>query len=94
MDEPGSPRGVAIFGTDDEANGRTMLSFDERGVARRYDAALAADGFTWSRDSPALSQRFDDKFATDARIMDGKGTMSRDGNAWEPDLDLTYEKVD
>lgn len=94
MDEPEFPRGVAIFGTDDEAGGCTMLAFDDRGVARRYEVVLSADGFTWSRDAPSFAQRFQVEIAKDGRRMEGKGTMSREGKPWEPDLDLTYEKVD
>jgi len=58
MDDPEIPEGVAIFGTDGDDDTCTMLYFDVRGVARRYDVALHADGFTWSRDSPRFAQRF------------------------------------
>ena len=58
MDDPEIPEGVAIFGTDDADNACTMLYFDVRGVARRYDVVLYADGFIWQRDAPQFVQRF------------------------------------
>ncbi|HXS83498.1 MAG TPA: hypothetical protein VN896_12350 [Methylomirabilota bacterium] len=90
MDDPEIPEGVAIFGTDDADNACTMLYFDVRGVARKYDVALHADGFTWSRDAPQFAQRFRVTIANDGRTMEGEGTMKKDGPAWEPDLRLSY----
>src|SRR4051812_31430233 len=49
MEDPELPEGVAIFGTDSDDGTCTMLYFDERGVARRYDVTLHEDGFTWRR---------------------------------------------
>ncbi len=90
MEDPEVPEGVAIFGTDDEDNACTLLYFDERGVARRYDVALEADGFTWSRDDPKFAQRFQVTIANDGGTMEGEGKMKKEGGAWEPDLRLSY----
>src|ERR1035441_10308640 len=38
------PAGVAIFGTDDAESQAHMLYFDERGVSRKYDIEIHADG--------------------------------------------------
>lgn len=89
MEDPDVPEGVAIFGTDGDDGSCTMLYFDERGVARRYDVVFHADGFTWSRDDPKLAQRFRVTIADDGRTMESEGTMKRDGGAWEPDLRLS-----
>jgi hypothetical protein len=93
MEDAEIPDGVAIFGTDDGDGTCTMLYFDERGVARRYQVALADDGFTWSRDDATLAQRFRITIAADGRTMEAEGTMSRDGGAWEPDLRLSYARA-
>lgn len=93
MDDPELPEGVAIFGTDDADNTCTMLYFDVRGVARRYDVAFDADGFTWSRDDPAFAQRFRVMLAEDGRTMEGEGTMKKVGQSWEPDLRLSYVRA-
>jgi hypothetical protein len=90
MEDPEIPEGLAIFGTDADDGTCTMLYFDERGVSRRYDVAIDADGFTWSRESPQFSQRFRVTIGTDSRTMEGEGTMSRDGGVFEPDLRLSY----
>lgn len=94
MDDPEIPEGVAIFGTDDvAANTGTMLYFDMRGVARTYSVAFDTDGFSWSRDAPDFAQRFQVTIAKDGRTMEGEGTMRRNGQAWEPDLRLSYVRA-
>ena len=94
LEDPEFPEGVAVFGTDDDDETCTMLYFDVRGVARRYDVLLHADGFTWSRDSPRFAQRFRVTIADDGRTMQSEGTMQRDGGSWEPDLRLSYVRVE
>ena len=94
MEDPEFPEGVAIFGTDDDEQTCTMLYFDERGVARTYDVAIDADGFTWSREVPQFAQRFRVTIAKDGRTMESEGTMRKAGSTWEPDLRLSYVRVD
>jgi len=93
MEDAEFPEGVAIFGTDGDDDTCTMLYFDERGVARRYDVTMHADGFTWSRDALQLSQRFRVTIATDGQTMESEGTMKKEGSTWEPDLCLSYVRV-
>src|SRR5437868_1458715 len=83
MEDPELPEGVAIFGTDGDAGTCTMLYFDARTVARKYDVALHDDGFTWSRDASPLAQRFRVTIAKDARTMESEGTMKKEGSEWE-----------
>jgi len=93
MDDPEIPEGVAIFGTDGDDDGCTMLYFDVRGVARRYELAFHEDGFGWSRDSAKFAQRFRVTIAADGRTMEGEGMMNKAGQAWEPDLRLSYVRA-
>ena len=93
VEDPEFPEGVAIFGTDGDDGTCTMLYFDTRGVSRRYDVAFHEDGFTWSRASPKLSQRFRVTIASDGRTMESEGMMKKDGGDWEPDLRLSYVRV-
>jgi len=93
IDEPGIPSGIAIFGTDDETHECSMLYFDERGVSRRYLVALAGDGCRWWRDAPGFSQRFTIHVAAGGNRMVGEGALNR-GEKWEPDLQLTFTRVD
>ena len=93
MDDPEFPEGVAIFGTDGDDGTCTMIYFDERGVARRYDVELRADGFTWSRDAPKFAQRFRVTIAGDGLTMESEGKMKKEGGSWEPDLSLSYVRV-
>jgi hypothetical protein len=88
------PEGVAVFGTDGDEDTCTMLYFDVRGVARRYEIEFHADGFTWSRNSPEFAQRFRVTMANDGRTMAGEGTMKKAGAPWEPDLRLSYTRVE
>jgi hypothetical protein len=91
--DPEIPEGIAIFGTDGDDGACTMLYFDVRGVARRYDVTLDEGGFAWSRDAAAFAQRFRVAIAEDGRSMDGVGTMRKEGGEWEPDLRLSYARV-
>jgi hypothetical protein len=92
--EPGIPRGVAIFGSDNSTGEYFMLTFDERGVSRKYDVMLRNNVWTWWRHAPGFSQRFTGTLADDGRTIVGKGQLSRDGATWEGDLELTYTRVE
>lgn len=93
IDEPEIPSGITIFGTDDDADTLSILYFDERAVSRHYGGRLGNESLEWWRNSPQFSQRFTITFAGDASTMRGVGAMSRDGGPWEPDLELTYQRV-
>lgn len=93
MDDPEIPDGVAIFGSDDERREYFMIYFDERGVSRKYDVAVEGTTIRWWRDAPSLSQRYAWTVAADGATVTGKGEMSRDGSAWEGDLETTYTRA-
>ena len=93
-DEPEIPDGVAILGTDDATtDAGAMLYFDVRNVSREYRWTISGNVFTWARDAPDFSQRMVLTIAEGGRRMQAKGEMSRNGGAWEPDLQLTYSRV-
>jgi hypothetical protein len=93
-DEPEIPDGIAIFGTDDaESNAGSMLYFDVRGVSREYRWTVSGTTLTWSRSAPELSQRMQLNIAADGARIVARGEMSRDGGAWEPDLQVTYTRA-
>jgi len=94
IDEPEVPSGVAIIGSDDEAGTFTMIYFDERDVSRRYSVEVTDNGVRWYRDEAGFAQRMVFTFAADGTRLDAQGTMSRDGGAWEDDLQLRYERID
>lgn len=71
-----------------------MLYFDERGVSRRYEASLRENEWKWWRNNAEFSQRFTGTISADRRTIVGRGEMSRNGASWEPDLQLTYTRVD
>ena len=94
IDEPDIPDGVAILGTDDSnPDAGAMLYFDVRNVSREYRWTISGNVWTWSRDEPAFSQRMVLTIASDGQSMEAKGQMSRNGQSWEPDLQLTYTRV-
>ena len=93
-DEPEIPDGVAVFGIDDATPGAgTMLYFDVRNVAREYHWELSDGVLTWSRNTPEFAQRMQLTFSGDARSVIASGSMSRNGGAWEPDLQSTYTRA-
>lgn len=87
------PNGIAIFGSDDAAGTLFISYFDERGISRKYDVTLAADGFQMHRDDPKLAQRMTFKMSPDGRTMTCTGEMSQNGGPWGPDLSLNCERV-
>jgi hypothetical protein len=93
IDEPGIPSGIAIFGSDDELGEYFMIYFDERGISRRYDVSLHDNVLKWWRNAPDFSQRNTLTIVDDGTTIIGKGELSKDGVAWEKDLDLTYTRV-
>jgi hypothetical protein len=94
IDEPEIPTAIALFGTDDASGSCSMLYFDERGVSRRYEVRLDGNEWRWGRDASDFSQRFVGSIAPDGRTIVGRGEYSRNGGPWEPDLALTYERVE
>jgi hypothetical protein len=94
IEEPEIPSGIAIFGTDDTTGECSMLYFDERGVSRRYEVSLQDHEWRWWRTAPGFSQRFHGTVAPDGRTIVSRGDYSRDDEHWEPDLALTYTRID
>jgi hypothetical protein len=94
IDEPEIPSGIAVFGTDDTTGECSMLYFDERGVSRRYQVSLQDNVWKQWRNTPEFSQHSTTTIAADGRTMSSRGQYSRDGKGWEPDLELTYTRVD
>jgi hypothetical protein len=93
IDEPGIPSGIGVIGTDDDTKECSMLYFDERGVSRRYLVALRSDQWEWWRHTPGFSQRFIARLLDGGKRMVGQGEMNR-GDQWEPDLQLTYTRIE
>lgn len=93
IDESEIPSGVAIFGSDDVEKKFFMLYFDERGVSRKYDVTMKGNQLKWWRDDPSFSQRMTITIEDDGKKMNSEGEMSRDGAAWEKDLELTYTRI-
>jgi hypothetical protein len=71
-----------------------MLYFDERGVSRRFEVTLRDHVWKWCRNAPGFSQRVTVTIAADGRTMVSRGELSRDDANWEPDLELTYTRLD
>jgi hypothetical protein len=94
IDEPEIPDAVAIIGTDDaKPDAGAMLYFDVRNVSREYRWTIAGNVWTWSRDDPEFLQRMVLTIADDGQSIESNGEMSRDGQPWEPDLQLTYTRI-
>lgn len=93
IDEPRFPHGIEIFGSDDVEKKFFMLHFDERGVSRIYNVSMEGNQLKWWRDDPNFSQRITITIEDDGNKMISRGEMSRDGGAWEDDLELTYTRV-
>jgi hypothetical protein len=92
-DDPRFPAGISIFGSDDAAESWFVIYFDERGISRKYDVTLEADGFTMQRLDPKFSQRMTFPIEADGNRIVTNGQMSREGGDWEADLSSIYDRV-
>lgn len=93
IEEPEIPSAVAIIGSDDAAGTLTMLYFDERDISRQYTVEAVDGQVSWHRDEAGFAQRMVLTIAADGDRLDAKGTMARDGEPWDDDLQLTYERI-
>ncbi len=94
IDDPRFPTGIAILASDDSEGEYYMLTFDERGVSRKYEMTLRDNLWKWWRYTPGFSQRYEFLIVDDGNTIIGKGELSKDGKTWEKDLDLTYTRVE
>jgi hypothetical protein len=94
IDEPEIPSGIAIFGSDNVTREYFMIYFDERGISRKYDVLIDNNKVSWSRNTPEFSQRMILNILDDQKKIISKGEMSKEGDSWEPDLELTYTLVE
>jgi len=88
----GVPSGLGVIGHDDSVETCCMLYSDERGVARILQMSLEGSVWRMWRDSPGFSQRMRGTFSKDGNTITVHGELSRDGSAWEQDLDVTYTR--
>ena len=93
IDDPRFPKGIAIIGSDDSEGAYYMLTFDERGVSRKYDVRLSDTSWKWWRNAPGFFQRYEGTIVDGGNTIIGKGELSKDGQTWEKDLDLTYTRA-
>jgi hypothetical protein len=94
IDDPRFPQGIAILGSDDSEGEYYMLTFDERGVSRKHVVSLRDNIWKWWRNAPEFSQRYEGIISEDGNTIIAKGELSKDGETWEQDLDLTYTRVE
>lgn len=94
IDDSRFPIGIAIFGSDDVNKEYFMLTFDERGISRKYAVSFQDDVLKWWRNGKDFSQRYTLTITDDGRTIIGKGEMSKDDSVWDKDLDLTYTRIE
>lgn len=93
IDDPRFPGAIAIIGSDDAEGEYYMLTFDERGVSRKYEVTLHDNTWKWWRNAPGFLQRYEGLIGDGGNTIMTKGELSKDGLSWERDLDLTYKRV-
>jgi hypothetical protein len=94
IDDPRFPSTIAIIGSDDAEGEYYMLTFDERGVSRKYEVSLHDNVWKWWRNAPGFLQRYEGTIEDGGSSIVTKGELSKDGQSWQKDLDLTYKRVE
>ena len=90
VDKPEAPDGIAVIGPDE--SGSFSTTRHARCRARVFDEPEDGVWKLW-RDGDDFSQRFSGTFSDDGRRIDGRLEIAHDGETWETDFDLTYEKI-
>lgn len=80
---------VCVIGLDG-ADQFAMLYADARGVHRVYRMTFGEGRWTMWRSAPGFNQRFTATVSADGHTMDGRWEMSKDGQTWNLDFELTY----
>ncbi len=95
VDEPGVPSSICIFGSDDRSDVVFMLYFDERGVSRRFEAALQDNVWKLWRNVSGFSQRFSGTISEDGVTINGVWELNEDDTAsgWKHDLETVHTRV-
>ncbi|MFN8527448.1 MAG: hypothetical protein U0670_02415 [Anaerolineae bacterium] len=95
VDEPGVPSSICIFGSDDRSDVVFMLYFDERGVSRRFEAALQDNVWKLWRNVSGFSQRFSGTISEDGATINGVWELNEDDTAsgWKHDLETVHTRV-
>jgi hypothetical protein len=93
VDDPRFPRTITLIASDDAQAEYYMLTFDDRGVSRKYEVSLQNNVWKWWRNAPGFLQRYEVRIAEDGNTLIGSGELSKDGVSWEKDLNLTYTRV-
>ena len=93
IDDPRIPTAIAILASDDAEGEFYMLTFDVRGISRKYEMTLDDNVWKWWRNAPEFFQRYEGRIVDGGNTIIGKGELSKDGVSWEQDLDLTYTRV-
>ena len=106
-DHPDFPDSISIIGStetdrvDDtpppapHAGTQSQLSmhyFDSRGVFRVYVTRVDDRAWHYGRDAPGFSQRFTGLFIDGGDTIEGHSQLSRDGIAWDDDLQITFRR--
>jgi hypothetical protein len=92
IDEEGIPSGISILAGDDATGDYFMLYFDERKISRKYDLSFHDNVFTWQRNAPGFSQRFNWTLTDNDNTIISKGQYTKNGISWEDDLELTFTR--
>lgn len=93
-----APQSLAVIAPDEATGAYRQHYFDDRGVTRVYKMTLAGGVWTLLRDEPDFSeldffQRYTGTFSDDGNAIDGRWEKSDDGESWELDFELVYERV-
>src|SRR5262249_47285760 len=84
---------IALIGLDDAAEHFWMLYADALGEHRVYEMALEGREWRIWRDAPGFGQRFIARFDESGDVISGAWELSRDGESWQHDYDMTYTRI-
>lgn len=70
-----------------------MEYFDERGISRKYEVSLHDNIWKSQRNASGFWQRFKGTFVDNGNTIIGVSELSKDDRISEPDLQITYTRI-
>ncbi|SRR6266496_1548524 len=89
----GTPMAIWLINRDDASSDYRAFYYDDRKVSRIYEMSFSGRLWRLWRQSPNFSQRFEGRISKDDNKILAKWEKSSDGQIWEHDFDVTYNRM-
>jgi hypothetical protein len=90
-EHPQLPDALSVFGAPEDEP-LTLHYYDSRGVERVYGSSLREGVWRCWREAPGFSQYFEGRLEEGGATLAGLWHLSRDGETWDADLQISFHR--